>query len=180
MTEPLFGVHREPSLLGPGSVHVPDWMSREQQEYLLRACADWAAVAAPRSIVLPGGGRMSVRTFSLGRHWSPYRYDDDDAATPPIPDWLVRAARTALTSAAAIDPRAAVLNGRRNYVCKHKLDGGFPEEDDDDLVARSDVELDVEEDLEDVADVGADAEHPTLCGRCISNLYGAGETRTVA
>ena len=44
---------------------------------------DWAAVAAPRSIVLPGGGRMSVRTFSLGRHWSPYRYDDDDAATPP-------------------------------------------------------------------------------------------------
>ena len=31
-----------------------------------------------------------------------------------------------------------------------------------------------------VADVGADAEHPTLCGRCISNLYGAGETRKVA
>ncbi|MCT1884091.1 alpha-ketoglutarate-dependent dioxygenase AlkB [Dietzia cinnamea] len=111
MTEPLFGVHREPSLLGPGAVHVPDWMSREQQEYLLRACADWAAVAAPRSIVLPGGGRMSVRTFSLGRHWSPYRYDDDDAATPPIPDWLVRAARTALTSAAAVDPRSAVLDG---------------------------------------------------------------------
>ena len=115
MTEPLFGVHREPSLLGPGAVHVPDWMSREQQEYLLRACADWAAVAAPRSIVLPGGGRMSVRTFSLGRHWSPYRYDDDDADTPPIPDWLVRAARTALTSAAAVDPRAAVLDGGDPY-----------------------------------------------------------------
>ena len=115
MTEPLFGVHREPSLLGPGAVHVPDWMSREQQEYLLRACADWAAVAAPRSIVLPGGGRMSVRTFSLGRHWSPYRYDDDDAATPPIPDWLVRAARTALTSAAAVDPRSAVLDGGDHY-----------------------------------------------------------------
>lgn len=115
MTEPLFGVHREPSLLGPGAVHVPDWMSREQQEYLLRACADWAAVAAPRSIVLPGGGRMSVRTFSLGRHWSPYRYDDDDAATPPIPDWLVRAARTALTSAAAVDPRSAVLDGGDPY-----------------------------------------------------------------
>ena len=29
-------------------------------------------------------------------------------------------------------------------------------------------------------DVGADAAHPTLCGRCTSNLYGAGETRTVA
>jgi isoleucyl-tRNA synthetase len=27
------------------------------------------------------------------------------------------------------------------------------------------------------ADVGADAAHPDLCGRCVSNLYGAGETR---
>ncbi|HEY8708009.1 MAG TPA: isoleucine--tRNA ligase [Burkholderiaceae bacterium] len=29
-------------------------------------------------------------------------------------------------------------------------------------------------------DVGADAAHPTICGRCTSNLYGAGEHRTVA
>jgi isoleucyl-tRNA synthetase len=29
-------------------------------------------------------------------------------------------------------------------------------------------------------DVGSDAQHPTICGRCTSNLYGAGETRTVA
>jgi isoleucyl-tRNA synthetase len=28
-----------------------------------------------------------------------------------------------------------------------------------------------------VADVGQDTTQPTLCGRCISNLYGAGETR---
>ncbi|MDM0090234.1 MULTISPECIES: isoleucine--tRNA ligase [unclassified Variovorax] len=30
------------------------------------------------------------------------------------------------------------------------------------------------------ADVGHDAAHPTLCGRCTSNLYGAGEARSVA
>ena len=30
------------------------------------------------------------------------------------------------------------------------------------------------------ADVGSDASHPTICGRCSSNLYGAGEVRTVA
>jgi isoleucyl-tRNA synthetase len=30
------------------------------------------------------------------------------------------------------------------------------------------------------ADVGSDAAHPTLCGRCTTNLYGAGETRTFA
>jgi isoleucyl-tRNA synthetase len=29
-------------------------------------------------------------------------------------------------------------------------------------------------------DIGVDAAHPTLCGRCSSNLFGAGETRRVA
>jgi isoleucyl-tRNA synthetase len=29
-------------------------------------------------------------------------------------------------------------------------------------------------------DVGHDAAHPGLCGRCTSNLHGAGETRQVA
>jgi isoleucyl-tRNA synthetase len=29
-------------------------------------------------------------------------------------------------------------------------------------------------------DVGADAAHPTICGRCTSNLFGEGERRTVA
>jgi len=29
-------------------------------------------------------------------------------------------------------------------------------------------------------DVGADAAHPAICGRCVANLYGAGEPRTVA
>jgi isoleucyl-tRNA synthetase len=29
-------------------------------------------------------------------------------------------------------------------------------------------------------DVGTDPAHPTICGRCTSNLFGAGETRTVA
>ncbi len=106
MTEPLFGVHREPAILGPGAVHVPDWMSREQQKYLLRACMAWVTARPPRSIVLPGGGKMSVRTLSLGRHWAPYRYDDDEVV-PPIPDWLLRAARAGLEAAAAVDPRVA-------------------------------------------------------------------------
>jgi isoleucyl-tRNA synthetase len=29
-------------------------------------------------------------------------------------------------------------------------------------------------------DVGDDAKHPALCGRCTSNLYGAGEVRAIA
>jgi isoleucyl-tRNA synthetase len=31
-----------------------------------------------------------------------------------------------------------------------------------------------------VADVGSSAEHPTICGRCVSNLFGTGETRNTA
>jgi isoleucyl-tRNA synthetase len=31
-----------------------------------------------------------------------------------------------------------------------------------------------------VEDVGSDAAHPTICGRCVSNLYGEGEKRTHA
>jgi isoleucyl-tRNA synthetase len=30
------------------------------------------------------------------------------------------------------------------------------------------------------ADVGADPEHPGICGRCVSNLFGAGEPRRFA
>ena len=29
-------------------------------------------------------------------------------------------------------------------------------------------------------DIGVDAAHPTICGRCTSNLYGAGEVRELA
>jgi isoleucyl-tRNA synthetase len=31
-----------------------------------------------------------------------------------------------------------------------------------------------------VASVGIDKEHPTICGRCVSNLFGAGEARKYA
>ena len=31
-----------------------------------------------------------------------------------------------------------------------------------------------------VADVGSVAEHPTLCPRCVSNLFGSGEKRLFA
>src|SRR5699024_6532678 len=65
----------------------------------------------PRTVVLPGGGRMSVRTTMLGRRWSPYRYDDDEPV-PPLPDWLVRAARSALEAASTVDHRVATDAGR--------------------------------------------------------------------
>ena len=29
-------------------------------------------------------------------------------------------------------------------------------------------------------DVGIEPAHPTICGRCVANLFGAGEARTIA
>ncbi|AOP54196.1 ATP-dependent DNA helicase [Brevibacterium aurantiacum] len=51
-------------------------------------------------------------------------------------------------------PRAALLKGRRNYVCKHKLGGGYPDEGEGMLF-----------------DLGADAE----AGRKASDRFGLGE-----
>lgn len=110
MTDALFPLDRPPTSLAPGAVHLPDWMDRARQEYLLRACADWSASHGPRTVVLPGGGRMAVRTLSLGRHWTPYRYDDADV--PALPDWLVRAARSAIEAATVVDPSVATDRGR--------------------------------------------------------------------
>jgi isoleucyl-tRNA synthetase len=30
------------------------------------------------------------------------------------------------------------------------------------------------------SDVGADPAHPSICGRCVSNLFGSGEPRSIA
>lgn len=112
MTDGLFHLEREPAVLAPGAVHVPDWLDRRQQEYLLRACREWTARVAPQRVALPGGGEMSVRTLSLGRRWSPYRYADGPDV-PPIPEWLGRAARSAVATATAIDPRVTEYDGLR-------------------------------------------------------------------
>src|SRR5450759_1009208 len=61
--------------IAPGAVHVPGWLSIEQQRRLVVACRGWAAGPVPiRAARLPGGHVMSVRTVCLGWHWQPYRY----------------------------------------------------------------------------------------------------------
>ena len=56
------------------------------------------------------------------------------------------------------------------------------------VATEADAHIDVSASLHDKCercwhyreDVGADAQHPTLCGRCVSNLYGSGEVRKYA
>lgn len=92
MTLPLLPRSRRE--IAPGAVHVPGWVSLEEQKMLVEECRRWAVGPAPmRRTRLAGGGVMSVQTVCLGWHWLPYRYsrtadDVDGAPVKPFPEWL--------------------------------------------------------------------------------------------
>jgi len=109
--------------IAPGAVHVPGWLTLEQQRDLVDACRGWARGPAPmRHTRLPNGGVMSVQTVCLGWHWLPYRYsrtadDVDGAEVAPFPDWLADLGRRAVADAhedqragADYRPDAALIN----------------------------------------------------------------------
>jgi alkylated DNA repair protein (DNA oxidative demethylase) len=91
--------------VAPGAVHVPGWLSHDEQCRLVAACREWARPpAGMRATRLPSGGVMSVRTVCLGWHWIPYRYsrtadDADGAPVKPFPGWLAALGRRAVAEA---------------------------------------------------------------------------------
>ncbi|GAA2173429.1 alpha-ketoglutarate-dependent dioxygenase AlkB [Arthrobacter parietis] len=112
---------RDPAVVAPGAVHVPDWVSLDRQRELVTACRDWAAGPVPmRHTRMPNGSRMSVQTVCLGWHWVPYRYTktaDDVGGGPvaPFPSWLAGLGRDAVEAAYgsrddAYNPDAALIN----------------------------------------------------------------------
>ncbi|WP_030824371.1 alpha-ketoglutarate-dependent dioxygenase AlkB family protein [Streptomyces hygroscopicus] len=109
--------------VAPGAVHVPDWLTLEQQRQLVTACRAWATGPVPiRHTKLPGGGVMSVRTVCVGWHWRPYGYtrtadDVNGARVAAFPDWMVALGRRALadayadeTAGAGYTPDTALIN----------------------------------------------------------------------
>ena len=103
---------RERSTIGPGAVHVPDWLTLHEQFRLVEACRSWAKSPAPMSAVaMPRGGVTSVKTVCLGWQWIPYRYsrfaeNTDGAPVKPFPNWLAALGRRAVGDAYA-DPEAS-------------------------------------------------------------------------
>ncbi|MEU8889183.1 alpha-ketoglutarate-dependent dioxygenase AlkB [Streptomyces sp. NPDC048442] len=91
--------------VAPGAVHVPGWLSLEEQRELVVACRAWARGPVPlRHTRLPGGGVMSVRSVGLGWHWEPYRYTRTAGGAGGVrvaefPGWLGDLGRRALVDA---------------------------------------------------------------------------------
>lgn len=106
--------------IAPGAVHVPGWLTLDEQRRLVRECREWARGPVPiRHTVLPGGGVMSVRTVCLGWHWQPYRYtrvahDVNGRQVAELPGWLADLGRRALADAyghsVAYEPDTALIN----------------------------------------------------------------------
>jgi len=99
----LFG--RPRTEIAAGAVHLPGWLTIEEQRHLVTACRDWGRPpAGMRHTPMPSGGRMSVQTVCLGWHWMPYRYsrtadDVDGAPVKPFPGWLADLGRRAVADA---------------------------------------------------------------------------------
>jgi alkylated DNA repair protein (DNA oxidative demethylase) len=91
--------------VAPGAVHLPGWLTLDQQRALVTACRGWATGPVPiRHTRLPRGGVMSVQTVCIGWHWQPYRYtrtadDVNGARVAPFPDWMLELGRRALVDA---------------------------------------------------------------------------------
>lgn len=98
--------------IAPGAVHLPGWLSLEQQREIVAACREWVRGPVPmRHTRLATGGVMSVQTVCLGWHWQPYRYtrtadDVNGERVAELPDWLADLGRRAVADAYG-DPEAA-------------------------------------------------------------------------
>jgi alkylated DNA repair protein (DNA oxidative demethylase) len=81
--------------VAPGAVHIPDWLTTDEQRALVARCREWArdpaGLRVPR---MPDGTPLSIRSVCLGWHWYPYAYsrtcdDHDGAPVKPLPADIV-------------------------------------------------------------------------------------------
>ncbi|WP_327113417.1 alpha-ketoglutarate-dependent dioxygenase AlkB [Streptomyces sp. NBC_01341] len=98
-------IPRPPMEVAPGAVHIPGWLTDDEQRDLVTACRAWATGPVPiRHTRLPRGGVMSVQTVCVGWHWRPYAYtrtadDVNGRRVADFPDWMVLLGRRALLDA---------------------------------------------------------------------------------
>lgn len=118
---PDFG-NRDREDFAPGATLVPDWLTLEQQAWIVDRFREWTRGPVPLRAAKVRGHEMSVRTVCLGWHWQPYRYtreatDVNGARVLAFPEWMVRLGRHALrvvgydaTAAHSYTPDTALVN----------------------------------------------------------------------
>ncbi len=98
--------------LAPGAVWVPDWLSTEEQRWLVDRFHEWGRGPVPPRAAKIGAGEMSVQTVCLGWHWQPYAYsreatDVNGNRVLEFPEWMVRLGRKAILEATGDQEAAA-------------------------------------------------------------------------
>ncbi|PKZ42114.1 alpha-ketoglutarate-dependent dioxygenase AlkB [Kytococcus schroeteri] len=101
----LFGdelLPRPAQEVSPGCHWVPGWLTAEQQCWLVRHHADWAAGPVPAHAPEVHGGRMRVTMVPFGWVWTARGYaalDPASGAVPlPVPAWMTRLYHRALVA----------------------------------------------------------------------------------
>ncbi|RMI29020.1 alpha-ketoglutarate-dependent dioxygenase AlkB [Nocardia stercoris] len=108
--------------LASGATWIPDWLTLQQQAWIVTQFREWIAGPVPIRAAKVRGHEMSVRTVCLGWHWQPYTYtreagDVNGARVLDFPEWMVRLGRCALRETgyapavvAAYTPDTALVN----------------------------------------------------------------------
>ncbi|QXQ12251.1 alpha-ketoglutarate-dependent dioxygenase AlkB [Paeniglutamicibacter sp. Y32M11] len=108
--------------LSPGAYWVPDWLSAEEQRWIVARFHEWGAGPVPPRAAKIGDHEMSVQSLCLGWHWRPYEYsreatDVNGNRVLDFPDWMVRLGRKAIfaatrdqVAAERYTPDAALVN----------------------------------------------------------------------
>lgn len=96
--------------LPPGAHFVPNYLTIDQQRWIVARFREWVQGPVPIRAARVGGHEMSVRTVCLGWHWRPYEYtreavDVNGNRVLDFPDWMVRLGRKSLVAATG-DPLA--------------------------------------------------------------------------
>ena len=113
MTDPLFHAAeftRPRRDVAPGATWVPNWLTLEQQAWIVARFRQWVTGPVPIRSAKVRGHEMSVQTVCLGWHWRPYQYtreavDVNGNRVLEFPDWMLALGRRALVEATG-DPGA--------------------------------------------------------------------------
>lgn len=128
----LFEISRDPERIREGIVHLPGFLTIEQQHHLVSTARELARAQAGTAFAMQQrklkSGTMSAHLMSLGRHWNyergTYVTQQDGHTVAPTPGELIDIAHSVLAAAGSLDPALAAWVGE--YRCEATLVNYYP------------------------------------------------------